>query len=612
MNTYPTKDAKTLIKSMPSLPGVYRMLDEENVILYVGKARNLKKRVASYFRKQLDSPKTQSLMNRALSLQITITQTDNEALLLEANLIKEHRPRYNIMWRDDKSYPYIFVSTEQAYPRLNLHRGSKAEKGRYFGPYPSAGSVYDTLNLIARVFKLRSCEDSVFAHRSRPCLQYQIQRCTAPCVALVSQERYAQQVQDALLFLEGKSQEIIQKLADRMEEVASQLNYELASYYRDQIVQLRKIQTQQYVLGENIDVDIIATSIQHQQAAIAILFIRQGRLLGHKIFFLNPGLESHAADILESFIPQYYLDASRHELIPGLMVLGEKLPNQTWLEQALSENLKHKIQMVGKSRSRYREWLRMAEANAKHALTQHILEKQNVLTHLAELQQALKLEEPLTRIECFDVSHTLGESCVASCVVYGTTGALKSDYRRYHIEGITEGDDYAALRQVLTRRYEKKILEGAVLPDLILIDGGKGQLKIAEQVLGELQLTQIPLLAVAKGPTRKAGYEQLFLRNKKLLSLAPDSAALHLIQFIRDEAHRFAITAHRARRAKSRRHSQLETIPGIGAARRRQLLRHFGGLQQLEGASISEIAQVSGISQSLAQKIYEALKKAHS
>ncbi len=488
---------------------------------------------------------------------------------------------------------------------MSYYRGSKNEKGRYFGPYPSSASVHDTLKLIIRVFKLRSCEDSVFAHRSRPCLQYQIHRCTAPCVGFVNQETYRHQVQDAVMFLEAKNQEVIEKIADRMDSAAQVLNYELAAHYRDQIVQLRKIQAQQYVLAEPIDADVLGLSIEHRQAAIAIFFIRKGRLLGHKIFFLKLGLEDDAVALLESFIPQYYLQVSVMDAPPKLLVLEPKLKNKTWIENALAEHLHFKLPIISAKRNPYREWVKMAETNAKHALSRQLQEKQGVLAQLLELQKALHLAEPIERIECFDVSHFQGEACMASCVVYDVTGALRSAYRRYSIKDVKAGDDYAALRQVLTRRYEKKLQEGAVLPNLILIDGGKGQLTIAEEVLNELQLMHLPLLAVAKGPTRKAGFEQLFLRGAQLIHLAPDAAALHLIQFVRDEAHRFAISSHRKKRAKARSRSSLESIPGIGVARRRQLLRHFGGLQQLREASVSEIARVPGISSEIAKKIYD-------
>ncbi len=590
---------------MPERPGVYQFLNASDEILYVGKARNLKKRVASYFRAQLDTSKTHALMRRAVKIQITITRSDNEALLLEANLIKEHKPRYNILLRDDKSYPFIFISSEQNFPRLSFHRGAKREKGRYFGPYPNGGAVRETLLLIQRLFKLRSCEDSMFAHRTRPCLQYQIERCTAPCVAYVDQEDYAQQVKDAVLFLEGKNTEILKSLADRMEASSQKLDYELATYYRDQIALLRKIQTQQFVYGKDCNVDVISTVIKSSRAAVSVLFIRQGRLLGNKNFLLT--LNWKDENVMGDFIPQYYLDPLRHEALPEKIIIDKKIKDRAWIEAALKESLHKKVSIISRSSEQNREWLAMAQANARHALEQELLQVKNLDFRLDELQQALKKAEPLERIECFDVSHTQGEATVASCVVYGTEGPLKSDYRRYTIENITGGDDYAAMRQALQRRYQKRVEEGAVLPDLIIIDGGRGQLKVATEVLGELQLTEIPLLAVAKGPTRKPGEEELWLQGVKL-ELPSDSAALHLIQFIRDEAHRFAITAHRQRRAKSRRHSLLETISGVGVQRRRQLLRHFGGLQQLKDASVSDIAQVEGISVSLAEKIYEALR----
>ena len=613
-------DAKTFLKTLPAKPGVYRMFDKQNEVIYVGKAVNLKKRVASYFRKKLDSPKTQVLVSKICHIEVTVTHTENEALLLENNLIKSLKPRYNILYRDDKSYPYIFLSTQHEFPRLSVHRGAQRAKGRYFGPYPSAGAVRETLNLLQKVFPVRQCEDTFYKNRSRPCLQYQIKRCTAPCVGLVSKGRYQQDVDHAVMFLEGKSNQVIDTLVLEMEKAAEQLEYEQAARYRDQIASLRRIQEKQYISQEGGDFDVIAVSAAGGVGCIQVFSIRGGRNLGNKTYY--PRHTEWASDkapethLLSAFIPQYYLSSDQGRGtrdIPAEILLSHEPESRTIIEQVLSEQEGRKINLKIKLRGQRARWLKMAEQNAKQSLSIRLNSKASMLQRYEALQEALELEEMPSRLECFDISHTMGEATVASCVVFDLNGPLKSDYRRFNIEGITGGDDYAAMHQAVTRRY-KRLKEGeAKMPDILFIDGGKGQLAQAQDVLNELQVTNILLVGIAKGPERKPGEETLWLSNPGLLPevseiiLPADAKALHLIQQIRDEAHRFAITGHRQRRQKKRNTSPLEDIPGLGPKRRQLLLKQFGGLQEVMRAGVEDLARVNGISTHLAQKIYDVL-----
>jgi excinuclease ABC subunit C len=585
------------------------MLDTHGKIIYVGKARNLQKRVSSYFRSLLDN-KTQAMMSQVASIQTIITSNENEALLLEANLIKQFHPRYNVLLRDDKSYPYLYLSTHQQFPRLDFYRGSKNAPGRYFGPFPNAGSVRDNLALIQKLFRLRQCNDTFFKNRTRPCLQYQIKRCTAPCVGYVDEPNYRQQVNDAILFLQGKNDEVVEKLVARMEIASQQLEYESAAFYRDQIAQLRRLQKQQFMIGDQGNIDVIGVSQSMGSIGFTILFIRGGRLIGDRAFFPNIPAGTETQTALSAFIAQYYLSPARNDDIPERIVLSESVADRLWIQNALSAELKRKVMIVDTQRAPYISWQRMAKDNAAHALSQHLASKNSVAIKLEALQTALHLPNPLRRIECFDVSHTMGEATVASCVVFTDEGASKKDYRRFNITDITPGDDYAALRQALTRRYTRLKEGGGELPDLLIVDGGVGQLKQAAEVLEELQVSGVILLGVAKGPERKPGLEKLYIWGKKLeIHLKSDDIALHLIQYIRDEAHRFAITAHRAKRAKGRLESPLQQIEGIGPKRRQQLLKHFGGLQELRKASVAEINQVPGISAALAQRIYDVLHR---
>ena len=603
-------DHKTFLATLTGRPGVYRMHDEDGAILYVGKARNLKKRVSSYFRSSGLAPKTQALMKQVCDVTVTVTHTETEALILENNLIKEFLPRYNILLRDDKSYPYIYLSTDQEFPRLGFHRGARKGKGRFFGPYPSAGSVRETLNLLQKLFPVRQCEDSYFRNRSRPCLQYQINRCTAPCVGLISAEDYALDIENTILFLQGKDDAVVKSLVQRMEQASNDLEYEKAGVYRDQIARLRALQEHQYVSGEKGDLDLVAVKSAGGSSCVQVFTVRGGHHLGNRAYFPKHVAETTEAEILSGFIPQYYLGAGKvgggRRPVPAQIILNADLDDVSWLEQALSEHAGHKVKISHNVRGERARWLKMAEDNAEHAVMQHLNTKSSQLARFEALQDALALDNLPQRLECFDISHTMGEATVASCVVFNTEGPLKSDYRRFNIEGITPGDDFAAMQQALMRRY-KKLKEGeGQLPDILFIDGGKGQLGRAGEVLQDLQISGVTVIGVAKGVERKAGEETLFLLGHSTPFILPaDSAALHLIQQIRDEAHRFAITGHRQRRAKARQRSVLEDIHGLGPKRRQRLLKEFGGLQAVSRAGIEDLARIEGISRTLAQRIYD-------
>jgi excinuclease ABC subunit C len=599
-------DAKALVRGLSGAPGVYRMLNAKGEVLYVGKARNLRKRVGSYFMQRVQNLRTRSMLQQVAGIEITVTHTENEALLLESNLIKSLRPRYNILLRDDKSYPYIFLSSHE-YPRLAFHRGARKDKGQYFGPYPSTSSVRESLNLLQKIFPVRQCEDSVFRNRSRPCLQYQIKRCTAPCVGYVTREAYAEDVRHAALFLEGQSQVVVEQMIKRMDAAAAALDYESAARYRDRVVALRQIQERQAVSGETGDADVIAVALEGSEACVSVTFIRNGRNLGTKNFFPRLGGESSVGEILAAFLGQYYLGKP----VPPNIYLNHPLPEKDWLEMALAQHAGHKVALMSIPRGLRRRWIKLAELNAGDALRRQLNDRASLRSRFEALQEALALQEAPERIECFDISHTQGEATVASCVVFNQEGPLKSDYRRLNIEGITPGDDYAAMNQALTRRY-RRVLEEAdgrgKFPDLLLIDGGKGQLAAAEAALADLGVEGIQLVGVAKGEERRPGKEQLFLSGQEGATILPaDSLALHLIQQIRDEAHRFAITGHRQRRARARTASVLEEIPGIGDRRRQALLKHLGGLQEVSRAGIEDLARVPGISPALARRIYATL-----
>ncbi len=597
-------DAKSFVDSLPGRPGVYRMLDAEGGILYVGKARNLKSRVGSYFQPSNVQPKVQALVAKTAGMEVTITNSDTEALLLEFNLIKKHRPRFNVVLRDDKSFPYLHLETRHEFPRLNFYRGSRKEAGRYFGPYPSAGAVRESLQQLQKLFRLRNCDDLYFANRSRPCLQYQIERCTAPCVGLIGREEYARDVESAIRVLEGRNDEAQRELARRMESAADQLKFEDAARARDQLKALRAIQAQQIVTADiDHDADVIAIASGNGEFCIALMFVRGGRSLGSTTFFPKAPL-AELREVLAAFVTQYYLERES----PPEIIVETDFEEMPVLEATLAERTGHKIRITSSVRGIRARWLEMMHENAEQALKMRALARGSIEASLEEVSDAFDLAEPPGRIECFDISHTGGTDTVASCVVFGAEGPLKSEYRRFNISGIAPGDDYAAMNQALTRRY-KRVREGEVTaPDVLLIDGGKGQLREAAKVLAELGVEGIALIGVAKGADRRPGQEQLFTPERDTPTLlAPDSAALHLIQRVRDEAHRFAITGHRRKRAKRHSQSILETIPGLGPVKRRELLKQFGGLQGILRAGIDDFVQVRGLGRELAQVIYEHL-----
>ena len=599
------------LRSLPPGPGVYRFVDVKGEVLYVGKARNLQKRVASYFRAAGRglSPKVQALVERTHAIDTTVTHTETEALLLENNLIKSLRPRYNVVLRDDKSYPYIFVS-DQPYPRLGFHRGAKREKGRYFGPYPSASAVRESLNLLQKVFPIRQCEDTFFRNRSRPCLQFQIKRCSGPCVGLVESEMYAEDVRHAIMFLEGKSRLVIDEMVKRMEHAAGNEQYETAALYRDRVTALKRVQERQYITREGGDADVLAVAAANGLICIEATFVRGGLNLGNKTFFPKAGAEVTPAEALAAFLPQYYLSTGAGARpIPPRIYLNQAIADTAVLEEAFGAQAGFKVALIsgGALRGAPRRWVKMAELNAREALRRLAQSRLSLHARFEALREALDLAQTPERLECFDISHTMGEATVASCVVFDANGPVKSDYRRFNIDGVTAGDDYGALRQALTRRYQK-IKEGAGrLPDVLFIDGGKGQLATAQEVMEELQVSGVCLVGIAKGRERRPGDEQLFLSATGAPTiLPPDSPALHLIQQIRDEAHRFAITGHRNRRGRARTTSPLERIAGIGDKRRQALLKNLGGMREVQRAGVEDLARIPGISPELARRIYDA------
>ncbi len=604
MDAPPPFDPKRFVEGLPARPGVYRMLAADGEVLYVGKARNLKSRVGSYFQAGNVQPKVQALVAKTAGMEVTITNSDTEALLLEFNLIKRHRPRFNVVLRDDKSFPFLHLDTRHEFPRLSFYRGSRKEPGRYFGPYPSAGAVRETLNQLQKLFRLRNCADTYFANRSRPCLQYQIRRCTAPCVGLISRDSYARDVGAVVKVLEGRDDEVNQDLARRMEAAAQRLEFEEAARLRDQLASLKAVQAQQIVIADvNHDADVIAVAERNGEFCVALMFVRGGRSLGSATFFPRVQV-AEAPEVLEAFVAQYYLERES----PAQILVDRPFDEMPVLEATLAERSGHKVRISASVRGIRARWLDMMRENAEQALKMRGLARSSIEAGLEELREAFDLPETPTRLECFDISHTGGTDTVASCVVFGVEGALKDEYRRFNIGGIRPGDDYAAMHQALARRY-KRVRDGEIpAPEVLLIDGGKGQLAQAASVLDELGLTGITLIGVAKGPDRRPGQEQLFLLGRDTPTiLSPDSMALHLIQRVRDEAHRFAVAGHRRKRAKRHSQSILETIPGLGPVKRRELLKQFGGLQGILRAGIDDFAQIRGLGRELAQVIYEHL-----
>lgn len=609
----PCAELALFLTQLPNDPGIYRMLDASGEVLYVGKASNLKKRVSSYFTKQNTGVKTRSLVSQITSIQISVTRTETEALLLESNLIKALRPKYNVLLRDDKSYPYIHLSNHNQFPRIESYRSKKKPvNGDFFGPYPSMQAVKETIGTIQKVFKLRTCRDSYFNARSRPCLLYQIKRCTAPCVDYISAESYKQSVNDAIRFLQGKCQLILEEISKRMDKAVSLLHFEEAASLRDQIKSLRLVQEQQSVVQLRGDADVIAIEVQPGFACIQCVTIREGQVLLSNSFFpaiptLSLDEHNEMTDLWQqtfnAFIGFYYLD--NPDRIPEVIISNKEIVGIKTLEQALAiqrgKNVKIQINPRGiKSR-----WLDFAQNNLRVSIAEFVTKYSTLRARYQALEELLGLEKNILRMECFDISHTMGEATVASCVVFDNEGPRPSEYRRFNITGITPGDDYAAMEQVVTRRF-KRLVEANSLPDILIIDGGKGQVGIAKKVLESLNVSGVILLGIAKGPARKAGWERYILVNEaREFTLPEDSKASHLLQHIRDEAHRFAITTHRKKRQKARTDSTLETIEGVGAKKRQALLQRFGGLRELAKASLEELYKVPGISAQLAERIYQ-------
>jgi excinuclease ABC subunit C len=597
-------DHKEYIASLPRRPGVYRMYGAEAELLYVGKARSLKDRVATYFAPRNVDPKVQALVSQISAIEVTVTNSETEALLLEYNLIKAHKPRFNIVLRDDKSFPYIHLYIEHDYPRLEFYRGSRAAPGRYFGPFPNAGAVRDTLNQLQKLFRIRNCRDSFFANRSRPCLQHQIGRCSAPCVGLITREAYAQDIAAAVKVLEGRSDEVNAELQARMEEAGARLEFERAAEIRDQLGALKRIQAQQVVTAEGVrDADVFAIVGDAGEYAVSVMLVRGGRNLGTNSYFPRAVLaEPHEA--LTSFVMQYYANAEA----PAEVLLGSRLEETPALEAALRERLGRSIEVRSPSRGIAARWVELTRENAEQALRMRFARRAGMDEMLADLARELDLPEPPQRLECYDISHTGGEGTVASCVVFGPEGPLKKEYRRFNIRGVTPGDDYAALRQALERRY-RHVRDGEVpAPDVLLIDGGLGQIREVHEVLEGLGFADLALVGVAKGPDRRAGQERLFIYGEQTpVTPEPHGPASRLIQRIRDEAHRFAISGHRRKRARRYNESVLEVIPGLGPAKRRALLKHFGGLQGVMRAGVADLTEVSGIGAALARTLYDHL-----
>lgn len=602
-------DASAFLRTCTQHPGVYRMFSADQQLLYIGKAKNLKNRLSSYFKTTVNAPKTAALVAKIASIELTVTANETEALLLEQTLIKQWRPPYNILLRDDKSYPYVILSNN-SFPRLGIHRGSKKAPGKYFGPYPSSGAIRESLSLLQKAFKVRQCEDSFYNNRSRPCLQYQIKRCKAPCVGLVDADEYAEDVRLSVMFLEGRSNALTDELTRNMEQAAEQLEFEKAAAARDQIALLRRVQDQQSMESGHGNVDIIAATVTPGGASVHVISVRDGRVLGSNNFFPQVAIEEESADVLAAFTAQYYLGQKDRDF-PSELIVSSDHPDWPAIAEAIAQQSGHILGIRHRVRGTRARWQQMAMTNAEQALQARLANRMQMSARFSALAKALDLSEPPAHLECFDISHSSGEATVASCVVFGPEGPRKSDYRLYNIEGVTAGDDYAAMRQVLYRRLSSALENNGKLPDVLLVDGGKGQLNMAREVFAELKITQVLLLGVAKGVTRKAGFETLYINDSATqLNLPDHSPALHLIQQIRDEAHRFAITGHRARRGKTRRTSVLEGITGVGPKRRRELLKYFGGLQELSRASAEEIAKTPGISKTLAESIYSALHKA--
>ena len=602
-------EPERFLAQLTTRPGVYQMKGDDGETLYVGKARNLRNRVTSYFRASGLSAKTMAMVARIRDVHIIVTNSDTEALLLEQSLIKELRPHYNIVLRDDKSYPFIHLTADPDFPRLTFHRGAKQKQGRYFGPYPSAYAVRNSLNQLQKLFQLRNCDDAFFRNRSRPCLQYQIQRCSGPCVGLIAPEDYRADVARAVQFLDGRGEAVLEDYRNAMERAAEALAFEKAARLRDQMLHLRRVQEEQFVHAGEGNVDLIVVVRAPGGLCVQVQFIRRGQLLGHRNWFPADQLDLSLDEALAAFASQFYLGGGQGGYdMPRQVILDREVADADVLAEALSAKAGRRVTISSRVRGQRARWLDLATASAEQALSAHLSQRGSSHARFEALREALGMDETPQRLECFDISHSSGEATVASCVVFDTDGPKKSDYRRFNIEGVTAGDDFAAMEQALERRY-KRLRDGeGTMPDILLVDGGKGQLTQAERVLAKLGIEGLQVVAVAKGSTRRAGLETLILADTRAeLELEPTSPALHLIQHIRDEAHRFAITGHRARRGKKRLGSELDAVPGIGPKRKRELLRHFGSLSGLRGASMEAIAKVPGINDTLAATIYGAL-----
>lgn len=593
---------KRVVSSLTARPGVYQMIDADGEILYVGKARNLKKRVASYFLRASGSPRIEAMVDQIADIQVNVTDTEDQALLLESNLIKQHRPRFNVVFRDDKSYPYLVITGDHDYPRIRFHRGARKPPHRYFGPYPNAGAVRQTLDSLQKLFRLRPCSDTYFSNRTRPCLQYQIKRCTAPCVGAISPDDYSRDVADAVRLLEGKGAALAQALTERMEAASQALDFEQAARYRDQIAALRRVQSQGEAAAGLRDADIIVVEQRSGLTGVGVGTVRNGRHLGHRSFFPKGATESTPADILAAFLGQYYADRAA----PREIIVSHPPVDADWHERALASVAGYKVGIRASVRAARARLLTQARDSLAESMTGRLIAGEALDARYADLADLLSMDAQPTRLECFDISHTRGEAPVASCVVFDTDGPLKSAYRRFNLRDVTPGDDYAAIRQAVSRRF-KRLKDGeAPVPDVLLIDGGRGQLSQAVDAVNELGVTGVEIIGVAKGADRRAGQEQIVRPDSAtVLRPAADRPGLHLIQQIRDEAHRFAIEGHRGQRNKARKSSVLEDIEGLGPRRRQALLKSFGGLQRVQRAGVDELLQVEGISRRLAERIYE-------
>ena len=600
-------DAENFLRHLTHQPGVYRMYDESGDVIYVGKAKDLRKRVSSYFREKVDRVKTQVLVKQIADMDVTVTNTEAEALILENTFIKKYRPRYNVLLRDDKSYPYI-IMTDHTHPRLGFHRGARRQKGEYFGPFPNGAAVRESLRLMQKLFPIRQCEDAYYRARSRPCLQYQLKRCLAPCVNVCTDEEYDEQVQLARQFLNGKNQQVIDQLVTRMENASESLDFERAARYRDQIAMLRRTQERNSVTGAQEELDVIGFARGNGVTTVQMLFIRDNHLQGSRSYFPKVPADTSDEEVLQAFLLQFYLNQSSGRKTPAEIVLPDEIKHDPVLGEVLGEAVGRKVRLLHNVRGERKQYQQLAKKNAVNALEGKLNQQSTMNRRTSALQQVLELGIPIQRIECFDISHTMGQQTVASCVVFDQNGPKKSDYRRYNITGITPGDDYAAMAKALAKRYDNA-KENGNIPDILFIDGGKGQLAQAENYFADWGKDAPMLIGVAKGESRKPGLETLIMAGShETIPLNKDASALHLIQHIRDESHRFAITGHRQKRNKVKRTSSLEEIEGIGAKRRQKILKNLGGLQEVKNASIDQLANVPGISRALAEKIYYSFR----